>query len=371
MAQPHKTSERILKKLRARYAADRKIGRQRARNARAERGDVINLRRRELAAQRRTAERERRWAAYQQDPPGSELPWNEQLRSWFEAQPKFATKRQLASEVGVSVRSVMDWFRGKHPPEGPRRRKLHEITQLECFRSSERRPKYADQTRTAPALLKDLVEKCGLSSRELRRLEVSNVEAKGIRIPTGRLIPFGNEWHQVREAAVREWVAIAHPTSYLFFRLKPVDRNRPATAKWIVRMSRKAGISLRRSQSPRVRHFAVDAKRFGAGPRFLTHLKQVHGLSRTHSRAVWKELIEKSVKVGSKQKAPAIAPRRGRPATKRHVFLEAKRLHAAGTSWADIAKKLVPEEFRKDWRAAKERIRIGVTKLGKDKSPVT
>lgn len=96
-------------------------------------GSVINQQNRSRSAERRTRERAAKWALYQQNPPAKDSLWNEQLKFWFEAQPLFLNKRQFARAVPVSVRAVMDWFRGKHPPVRGHRRKLYELTGLPCF----------------------------------------------------------------------------------------------------------------------------------------------------------------------------------------------------------------------------------------------
>lgn len=65
----------------------------------------------------------------------------------------------------------------------------------------------------------------------------------------------------------------------------------------------------------------------------------------------------------------AVAKTVGRPADKRKIFVRAKQMHSEGKKWAHIAKELVPDEFRADWRAAKERIRTGVRDLKGRKKP--
>ena len=67
-------------------------------------------------------------------------------------------------------------------------------------------------------------------------------------------------------------------------------------------------------------------------------------------------------------KRPPAKKKSGRPPRRRPLFLKARAMHDDGSSWAQIAKELIPAEFREDWRAAKERIRRGVTNLSRKKS---
>jgi hypothetical protein len=62
----------------------------------------------------------------------------------------------------------------------------------------------------------------------------------------------------------------------------------------------------------------------------------------------------------------------GRPAVKRQMFLEAKRLRdTERISWPEIARRLDPNGFKEDSRKAGERMRLGVTSLPQTKSPPT
>jgi transcriptional regulator with XRE-family HTH domain len=341
---------------------------QRSRDRRAKYRDEINRRRRELSAARRSLARAAVWQAYQQNPPAKNLPADQQLRLWLNA--KGWNIRQLAREIGISARSVFDWLRGKHPPVRHHLSKLHEITGLECFTPplplpvQERRPKYVEEVRAAAAILKDLVIRCGLASREIRDLEISQVEPKGIRVRNGRLIRFGDGWHEVSPDLFKKWMSVAQPQKYLFFQLKPVDRGRPATGLWIVRMLKKAGVSIRRSQTPRVQHFASDAKRFGTGPRLLRHVRKVHLLSKTHSTAVWKQLVLATTNHISPIRSDAMRRRqRGRPVEKADTFAAAQKLHKGGMSWSKAAQRLTPRAFTQDPRKAAEALRKGAARL--------
>jgi transcriptional regulator with XRE-family HTH domain len=286
-----KTPSRILERLRADYAADPEPVRAQSRAYRQQHRDAVNARRRQRAAQQRDREQAATWEAYQQNPAYKNLPSGEQLRLWLDA--KGWTVRQCARHIGVSARSVHDWLNGTHPPDRPKRRRLYEATGLECFysRVPEKKPRYAEGSKLAAAVLRDLTIRCGLASREIRGIETSQVEARGIRMSAARFIRFGDAAHEVSGSAVKQWISSAQPTKYLFFQHKPVDRSRPGTPKWIIRMLKLAGVVVRRSQTPRIQHFANDAKRFGTGPRLLKHLREFHRLSKTHSTAVWKELI--------------------------------------------------------------------------------
>lgn len=350
----------------AAYAKNPEKFKERSRNRRSAHAVDINARRREVVAQRREIERSERWAKYIANPPNPSLPPGYQLRLWLEA--KSWNVRRLAIEIGVSARSIFDWINGKHPPVRHHLGKVHEITGLECFTPPlaldvrERRPKYVEEVQSGTAILKDLVIRCGLASREIRGLEVSHLEVKGIRTGKGRLIPFGDGWHEVSLDSFKKWMSVAQPQKYLFFQHKPVDRGRPATRLWIVRMLNKAGVSIRRSQTPRVQHFAGDAKRFGAGPRLLKHFRAFHGLSKTHSIAVWKQLIREG---GSRSLVGARPLKNaGRKPQKTEIFKQAEVLHQnPGGSWPKIAKQLDPKAWAENPRKAAESIRQGVLRM--------
>jgi hypothetical protein len=64
-------------------------------------------------------------------------------------------------------------------------------------------------------------------------------------------------------------------------------------------------------------------------------------------------------KLGRGQKKP------GRPATRRSLFFEARGLRSKKRKWADIARILVPQEFKEEPSRAAERLRIGVQNLKK------
>ena len=76
------------------------------------------------------------------------------------------------------------------------------------------------------------------------------------------------------------------------------------------------------------------------------------------------------VQIGPRWKPRSQVRRRrtkGRPASKRRLFVEAKRLHGSRRkpTWREITMKLIPKEFAEDPKAATERLRIGVLNLKK------
>lgn len=72
-----------------------------------------------------------------------------------------------------------------------------------------------------------------------------------------------------------------------------------------------------------------------------------------------------------KPKNPSRARRgRGRPAVRRALFIKAAALRSKGHKLPDIARVLVPQEFKEDPARATERLRIGILNL-KKKRPKT
>jgi transcriptional regulator with XRE-family HTH domain len=289
-----RTNERAWKK--ADYKKNPEKYRARSRTRRRRHGDAINERRRELAAWRRG--RELRSKAQEARAKLGREP--QTLNEWFPTQATFSEWAQLARAVGVSRRTVLDWRTGKHPPVRGRRRRLYEITGLACFADAarweprERAARTMGEEKSVP-LLVDLVVRCGLATREILQIRVSQVEEAGIRLASGRFISFGDGWERVSRAAVDAWRERAKPTGYLFFSRKPVDRSRPGDGVWIWRSLRASGLSLRQGQAARLRHFAGDFARFTRFRRrfFLRHLQEVHGLSRTGAFDVYEALRDR------------------------------------------------------------------------------
>jgi len=374
----HKTPEHLLEKLRKNYAANPEPFIRKAREARRTHRQAINRRRRNLASEKRARQAQERWATYLQNTPSEALPWSEQLRLWFEAQPQLRNVRELARAVSVSPRSVFDWLRGKHPPVGRKRRKLYEISRLACFRvvTRERRPPRAAQ-QEVPLIIRDLVVRCGLAPREIQMIRTANVELGGIRLSGGRLIPFGRKWEYVHQQPIETWISLAKPGEFLFFRQKPVNRDRPADRLWIVRQLHAANVKVRKSQAGRVHHFAGDFLRMDTKD-FLRHLQRKHGLSPSGAHSVRKELLkQRGLAVAANRRVEGIDPEAayavlypirnprgaGRKATKTGIYAEAKRLHKAeGLSWPKIAKRLTPAEYAADPRKASEALRKGASR---------
>jgi len=370
-----KTPAHILKGLRAAYHADPEKCLGRAREHRRVHGKTINSRRRELAAEKRGAELARK-AAEALNKLGREP---RTLNEWFPTQVKFSDFAQLARAVGVSRRTVLHWRTGKHPAVREHRRKLYEITGLTCFADAanwkprEKPARKIGEGASVP-LLAELVVRCGLATRELRQLRLSQIEDKGIRLANGHLVSFGESWEQVSRGSLDAWLERARPTELLFFSRKPVDRNRPVSGVWIGRVLRAGGISIQERRSARLRHFAGDFARLGSGKRFTDHLRKMHGLSRSGSREAAESLRRRKSSVGNSlaKLDPAnvfdvlfpIKRKAGRPTKK--AFLEGRRLHEVEhLSWPQIARKLDPKAYAEDSRRASEAMRQGVLRLSR------
>jgi len=58
-----------------------------------------------------------------------------QLQNWFKSQTKWKTKVDFARDIGINIKTLIDYFSKKNTkPTGERRQKLYEVTGLECFK---------------------------------------------------------------------------------------------------------------------------------------------------------------------------------------------------------------------------------------------
>lgn len=355
----------------AAYAKDPEKYRQRSETRRQLFRPTINSRRRELSAAKRLARLEQE-AQNDRDKLGREP---QTINEWFLTQAMFSSWAQLGRTVGVSRTTMLDWRTGKHPPVRTHRKLLYEITGLPCFADAanwkpREKPARKVGEKAAVPLLAELVVRSGLATRELQRIQVSQIKERGIQLDNGRIIPFGEGWEQVSHHSVDDWLERAKPMSWLFFSRKPVDRGQPASAVWISRALKAGGVTTQERRSARLRHFAGDFVRWGSGKRLLGHLTRVHNLSNSGARGILDALQRrKSLATGkltgvSLDKAFDVLYRSaGRPATKVRIFEAASKLHGDGLSWPKIAQRLAAEEFAENPRRAAEALRKGVARL--------
>ena len=362
----------------AAYSKNPEKYKSRSRARRESQGEAINSQRRRRMAERRAEQLQRK--AVQARARLNREPRT--LNEWFQAQVSFSKWAQLARAIGVSRRTVLDWHTGKHPAVRGHRRKLYEMTGLACFADAahwkpREEPARKTGEETSVPLLAELVVCCGLATRELQRIRTSQIEDKGIRLANGRLILFGESWEQVSRKSLDAWLDRARPTDLLFFSRKPVDRSRPVSGVWISRVLRASGVSMQERRTARVRHFAGDFARLGSGERCLSHMRNVHALSKTGSHDVLvllqkrKALLsvnKRRLKGGQPEKAfDELFPVKnegGRPAVKRQMFLAASRLrNDEHLAWPEIARRLDAGGYRDDPRKAGERMRLGVKYL--------
>jgi hypothetical protein len=364
------------------YSKNPEKYRDRTRAHRESHGEAVNAQRRQRSSQKR-AEELQLSAEASRAKLGREP---QTLNEWFPTQARFSEWAQLAREIGVSPRTVLDWRTGKHPAVRAHRRKLYEITGLSCFadaanwKAHEKPARKIGEKASVPVLA-ELVVRCGLATRELQQIRTSQIQAEGIQLASGRLILFGDRWEEVSRSALDAWLASARPTNFLFFLRKPVDRDRPVSAVWISRVLHASGISAQERRSARLRHFAGDFSRLGSGQRFLNHLRNAHGLSRSGSREALEALRKRKALVsvgggtlngGEPEKAFDVLYRPknegGRPAVKRKMFLAARHLrNDERLAWPEIARRLDPDGYKDDPRKAGERMRLGVTYLNQAK----
>lgn len=123
-------------------------------------------------------------------------------------------------------------------------------------------------------------------------------------------------------------------------------------------------------------HFEAELK---AQPQWLGKLVEVKPARLTNNKgrlqlgneamALASKVFQRArAKAGGESAAALIEKRRrGRPDNKGDIFRQAQKLHGLGLSWAAIAQRLVPDEYREDRRAAAHRLRVGVQDLKKKK----
>lgn len=274
---------------------------ERVRKYRTDNREAVNTRRRKNAAAKRATSLEQ--TATEARAKLGRKP--QTLNEWFPTQARFSDWAQLAREIGVCRRTVLDWRTSKHPAVRGHRRRLFEITGLDCFADAanwkpREKPARKIGERAFVPVLAELVVRCGLATRELQQLRTSQIQTKGIQLASGRLILFGDKWEEVSRPALDAWLASARPTNFLFFLRKPVDRNRPVSAVWVSRVLHASGVSIRERRPARLRHFAGDFARLGSGERFLSHIRRVHALSKSGASGVLKVLQGQRTKLAAK-----------------------------------------------------------------------
>jgi len=302
------------------------------------------------------------------------------LAEWLATQSRFANEADLARELGLKPAAVYRWRKGQRKPSNQQRRKLFELTGLECYRDAadwkpcEKRARRKNEPAVAPVVAQ-LVIRCGVTPRELQSFRLTQVEPLGIRRTSGLLIPFGEGWEHVERSMLDDWIARVQPKDLLFFSLRPVDRMRPATPDWIRSALRESGVAAINSRRIYMRHFAGDFGRFRTDRDFIRHVRQHHGMKTNGAwamlyrlRRVYEKLSSGAFARGRCKPEDAYgllfsAKRPGAPATKRNVFVKAQAMRAENVPWSKIAKTLIPEEYRQDWRHAIDQLRIGVRRL--------
>ncbi len=68
--------------------------------------------------------------------------WAKDLNQWWSSSGyrRYRNKAQFAQTIGVSHRTLMDWFSGSHPLKQKHRDDLYKLTSLECFRPEATMP---------------------------------------------------------------------------------------------------------------------------------------------------------------------------------------------------------------------------------------
>lgn len=62
------------------------------------------------------------------------MPMHVALNEWFKKQTKWKSQAELGRALKINESTLGDYFRGRHQPGSENRRKLFEVTGLECFK---------------------------------------------------------------------------------------------------------------------------------------------------------------------------------------------------------------------------------------------
>lgn len=205
--------------------------------------------------------------------------------------PRYRSKKSQRQALGFFGRFLVEeqlW--NEH-----QQRELSDLVS-QCYRGIGAGHSTGSNHRNARAVLlvKELVLNCGLSTKEIRALRVSQIKPDGIPMSTHKFVKFGEERHCVSKSALDAWLSEARPKDYLFYRNRPRDHSKPVSPSWIVDVIKNFGVKVRRSRSIRTDHFEEDSNRFQDMRALHLHFRHFHGLSYTQSWALTKSLVEKA-----------------------------------------------------------------------------
>lgn len=72
----------------------------------------------------------------------------EMLQEWFKSQTKYKTQKEFAKAAGIPRSTMGHYIRGNETPSEERRKRLYEITGLECFKSELKIPEKKEEKKT-------------------------------------------------------------------------------------------------------------------------------------------------------------------------------------------------------------------------------
>jgi transcriptional regulator with XRE-family HTH domain len=306
----------------------------------------------------------------------------ETLSEWLPTQSRFATEADLARAMGIRPAAVYRWRKGQREPLDRQRRKLFELTGLDCYADAAdwkpREKSARNKWEAAPTeVVAQLEIRCGLRPRDLAKIRLSQIQDDGLHLANGRLIRFGDGWECVDQKAMQDWITRTAPADLLFFSFRPLDRARTAGYDFFKRALRRAkGTDTPGSRRFYVRHFAGDFARFRTDKDFVRHVQKDHRLANSSAWAMlyrlrwqYERLPKGTLARGRCQPEDAydvlfLAKKRaGRPVSRRALFTTAKKLRSEGLSWTEIARRLDSAAYSQNPRAAGNAIRLGVERL--------
>lgn len=94
-----------------------------------------------------------------------------ELRQWFRNQDRWGSFSELARDIEINVKTLGHYFTGLHFPTGQRRRKLYELTKLECLKEGAviRRNEAYEKAERTKDLLFQLAEQLEYFKEEEKR----------------------------------------------------------------------------------------------------------------------------------------------------------------------------------------------------------
>jgi hypothetical protein len=143
-------------------------------------------------------------------------------------------------------------------------------------------------------LVRELVCRCGLSTKEMRELRVVHIKAGGLWMPKsvepnrvipnlGRPIPFGDGWDELPKHVLDAYIKNEKPTDYLFFSRSPRDKRKPLS-----KMTLNGAVATLHTtiETLRSQHFEKDLNRARSLQEARFHLRNIHQLDNQYARNI-------------------------------------------------------------------------------------